>query len=573
MVQTSGLHGSTCNTRTSPTQTRTPPTQTTFESYAYSATIALLCTFGVVVRCWQYLGKDSYFLDEIALLRNLEDRSWITLLSTPLAYSQVAPPGFLILQKLMASLFGVSEYSLRFFPFVFSVGAIFAFGYLTSKLLSRTGAITSLCMFVTAGPLILFAAQLKPYSGDVLCTCVLLLAATKYLQDQRPQHARTFGLLAAVLVWFSQPAVIVAGSIGIVLVGNELIKRREARTHSSQPAGILALAVFSAIASTWHALHSVTRDTRVYLRNFWDAGFAHHRLSTTTGDLWPYGQLHNFYGLRGLGVLAYRRPGAFVLATILGMLLLPTKRKTLGWIVVAPILLALVGSAAGQYPLSDRLILYLIPAFFIAVVFAAETVAVALTREWQPAVGVVLALLAVWTAYPVLRTPPTYHLQQVRVLSQFVASRRARGSPLYVYYGVIPEFSYYGPRYGLIDEGVIPGACHRGDTRGYFQEIDQMRGQKDAWILVGNSLPMYHEREDIIRYLDAIGVRRSNNILEPRTYGFYVPPVGALNYDLSDVGRYENVSASNFPVSGPTGENPGRPCGFGPDSMKLLPVR
>ena len=68
---------------------------------------ALLLT-GALLRLWQYGSNSSLWLDEAALARNIIDRSPSELLN-PLVYGQVAPIGFLLIQKTMISVAGASD--------------------------------------------------------------------------------------------------------------------------------------------------------------------------------------------------------------------------------------------------------------------------------------------------------------------------------------------------------------------------------------------------------------------------------------------------------------------------------
>jgi hypothetical protein len=77
------------------------------------AALIAIALVGIFLRCWQYWANDSYFMDEVAVLRNLVDRSWRELFTQPLSYGQTAPPGFLVLEKLLAGTSGATEYSLR----------------------------------------------------------------------------------------------------------------------------------------------------------------------------------------------------------------------------------------------------------------------------------------------------------------------------------------------------------------------------------------------------------------------------------------------------------------------------
>src|SRR5579862_2263507 len=96
--------------------------------------IALL-TVAAGLRLWQYLANTSAWLDEIALARNILDRSLWSLLTTPLAYDQTAPKGFLLVEKIAILLFGRSDYVFRFFPLVSSLVALLAFWRIVERLL------------------------------------------------------------------------------------------------------------------------------------------------------------------------------------------------------------------------------------------------------------------------------------------------------------------------------------------------------------------------------------------------------------------------------------------------------
>src|SRR5687767_15052923 len=76
---------------------------------------------GCVLRLWQYLTDTSLWLDEIALARGILDLDLRSLLLQPLPYDQVAPKGFLLVQKLAVLALGRSDYILRLFPFLSSV--------------------------------------------------------------------------------------------------------------------------------------------------------------------------------------------------------------------------------------------------------------------------------------------------------------------------------------------------------------------------------------------------------------------------------------------------------------------
>jgi hypothetical protein len=529
-------------------------------------TIALI---GIFLRGWQYLANDSYFMDEIAVLRNLMDRPWRDLLTQPLAYGQLAPPGFLMVEKLLLRVLGSTEYSLRLFPFLCSVTSVVVFAMLVRGLLSRAGALASLAMFALSGPLILYGSQLKQYSVDVLCACLLSLTASGYVSKRGRSAAYVFAITGAVCVWFSQSAVLVLGSMILVLIADEIQRMRRERTDRSILAAFVASGVSGAVAALY-ALHMFSPATRQYQHQSFQGGFLPRMLPTSLSTLWPYAQLQGFFGTNGIGVLGYPHPGIFTILTALGLLVLVFRRGWPGIVIAAPVIAALLASAARQYPLTERVILFLLPSFIIALVAFAESLAsLAGRREWSS--PVVLSILVGFAAYPVLHQLPPYHIEHLRPIFEFVAAHRQPADKVYLLHGAVPAFSYYGSRYELAGTSTVIGNCRTDDPRQYFREIDQLRGSKRAWIVIGHPFWLYHERENLLRYLDAIGVRGSTFALAPRRWiepENLFHPVEVWEYDLSDPVRASSISAETFPLMLPEGKLSTYPCSIGPQSIR-----
>ena len=533
------------------------------------AAFITIASIGIFLRCWQYFADDSYFMDEIAVLHNLMDRPWRDLLTQPLAYGQMAPPGFLIVEKLLLSTLGPTEYSLRLFPFLCSVASVVVFAMLVRGLLSRAGAAASLAMFAVAGPLILYGSELKQYSVDVLCACLLSLVATRCVSTRGRSAAYVFGITGAVCVWFSQSAILVLGSMILVLIPGELRRMRSERGCRSTR-GALAAAGLSAAASALYALHMFSPATRLYQHQSFQAGFMPRSLPTSLSDLWPYAQLHGFFGTGGIGVMGYPHPGTFTVLTALGFVVLVFARKLPGIIIAAPLFAALLASAARQYPLTERIILFLLPSFIIALVVSVESLA-SLARQgrWFP--RIVLSILVGFAAYPVLHRLPPYHVENLRPVFEYVASHRQPDDKIYLLHGAVPAFSYYGPRYELVGPSTVIGSCRTDDPRQYFREIDQLRGSKRAWIIIGHPFVSYHERENLLAYLDAIGVRRSTFALAPRRWidpENLFHPVEVWEYDLGSPFSASGISAETFPLLLPEGKLSSYPCSVGPQTIR-----
>ena len=77
------------------------------------------------------------------------------------------------------------------------------------------------------------------------------------------------------------------------------------------------------------------------------------------------------------------------------------------------------------------------------------------------------------------------------------------------------------------------------------------RGRPRVWILITHSLPRYRETQDLLSYLDAIGTRKDEMVIQSYSAGRIARPVELYLYDLSDAQRLASVAAESFPLTGP----------------------
>ena len=70
------------------------------------ALIGILLLVGVALRCLAYFGGTSLWLDEVLLARNILELPLGALLTEPLQLDQVAPRGFLLVEKISVLAFG-----------------------------------------------------------------------------------------------------------------------------------------------------------------------------------------------------------------------------------------------------------------------------------------------------------------------------------------------------------------------------------------------------------------------------------------------------------------------------------
>jgi hypothetical protein len=524
---------------------------------------------GTALRVWQYAANTSLWLDEIALARGIVDGDLMSLLSAPLPYDQVAPKGFLFIQKAAISAFGPSDYALRLFPFVCAFIALAAFSRLAVHMLRGAAPVAATVLFATASPLIAFGATVKQYSTDV-CIAVLLwsLAYKLVSAEVTAKRAAWAALVGAILVWFSQPGVLMIAALGPSLV----------LFLQAAPAGvsrwrrllvILAGWGIATLAVTVAGFASMGPDTREYMHRYWAAGFPPVPLSRVLDTFWPWDQLMLLFG-GGPGAQAspaYPVPSLYATLTVVGLAVLWSQNRRAAVLLVAPLVVALGAAVVQQYPFSDRLILFLVPGFMLAIAGAIEAVCQACYR-FSRSLGVVAAMALVLPAlYPISVNPPPYRSEHVKAVLSHVQARWQPGDALYVYYGAAPAMTFYAAQYGFSRNDYVVGGCHRGDSRTYLRELDTFRGDPRVWVLITHAFPRYREREDILAYLDAIGIRRDKLSVDSFAAGRKPLPAEVFLYDLSDDSKLSAATADSFQVTGPASAYSRFQCGEGPLAM------
>jgi hypothetical protein len=152
-----------------------------------------LVLLGVTLRLWEYFFNRSLYLDEILLTRSIVGMPLRELLTKPLLMDQVAPRGFLLVERLAVTILGPSELALRLFPFLSGVASVILFRRLATRVLTGAGPALALFLFAIGVPLIRYGGDVKQYAVDIAAAIGLLLVAL----DLREKEATTRRLLLA----------------------------------------------------------------------------------------------------------------------------------------------------------------------------------------------------------------------------------------------------------------------------------------------------------------------------------------------------------------------------------------
>jgi hypothetical protein len=523
-----------------------------FRSLSRPATATIgLVVIGVGLRLWQYVSDPSLWIDEAALARNIIDRP-VPALFGPLDYAQVAPPGFLLIEKAAVLTVGSSEYALRLFPLLCGIAALLAFARLAHHLLDDWAAPFAAGMFALGAPFVFFASQVKQYSSDILAS-VVVLATAAWMRRQPGEIRRslTLGLVGAVAVFFSQPACFIVAGIGTALALLHVRERPRPAMGPLAVVGIMWGLAFSAAIVI--GLRAMSPTDRLYMHWYWGAGFWPVPPRNASDLLWPFEQLTYAFGAFGSGPrrtnggLSYPWSPLFAAVMVAGYAGLWRTRRDVALFIVAPVLMTLAASAFWLYPFTGRVLSFLEPGFLLATAAGARYVLEIWPNRMQIVSPALLAVLGGSPVFAAVRGLPPERVEHIRPLVAMVAERIEPGDAVYVYYGAGQAVLYYAPRFGLARRDLTIGQCSIANPREYLREVDRFRGRTRVWILATHLLRTTGELQALTDYLDAIG-RRTDTMIVPATTGLAAQTAYLYLYDLSDPDRLRAASADTFPV-------------------------
>ncbi|MGC2661112.1 MAG: hypothetical protein WA324_24420 [Bryobacteraceae bacterium] len=441
--------------------------------------ILLLAVAGLAVRIFDFQRNFSLFTDECSICMNVLDRS-IWGLTKTLEYDQAAPFGFLVLQKAVFGVFGVSDMITRIVPLAFALAtvplSILVAKRIFSSSASAVALVLSIALICLDRDLVYYASIAKQYTEECFVTLVLVYILARplletgeavktfrwpdwFLRNSRktgtgssvpPEelvgsppvwwHAAVpFALVvfSPFLVWFSYGAVFILAGFGLALVGRAFVEKDRQRRLVT---GCFCLCLLLNLV-IFFALSARPAMANQWLANWWQAAYM---------PMWPPARTVRWLSATFLDL------GQTVIHTHLSLLLplglVATSVYAIwrrSWIWLAclfSVLVCLAASALGKYPFGDRLVLFLLP---IMALMLAKSVDL-LSRKWRTASLVVAAIILAGTATRLVRGM-THRLpiDDVRKVHRRMVAEFAPGDDLWVAPISQPCFRYYARDYPL----------------------------------------------------------------------------------------------------------------------------
>jgi hypothetical protein len=151
--------------------------------------------------------------------------------------------------------------------------------------------------------------------------------------------------------------------------------------------------------------------------------------------------------------------------------------------------------------------------------------------------------------YRITTAPPVYRIQDIKPPLAHLQANRRPGDVVYVYYRGGPSVFFYARAYGLGPNDYLTGGCYPTNERRYLEELDGFRGRSRVWLVIADSSPQRTSTDDLVAYMDAIGLRLDSFTIPSRPpNASNMAATGVFLYDLRDEDRSAKFAAASFPI-------------------------
>lgn len=460
----------------------------------------LIIGTGVLFRLYHYVDNRSLWVDEAMISLNLIHRDFLALTSPRLDYAQYAPLGFLWAERLLVVLLGKTEPVLRLFPLLCSVASLFLFNKLVAYVLPPPGRLVALACLAFAHPVIYYSVEVKQYQTELLCAIITLLSYFHYRDKTDWKAVLAWGVLGAVLLWFSFTEIFILVGVALVLSLQALLKRNWHVFFGQLPAFMVWAGSFLVIYFVFVA----TGTKSDYLKSYWADYFLplfpnsrqelvwfgktfYHMLDSPLGLNWRFLNTTHpvvVFSLTGTGLL------------LLGMVSFYQENRSLFWVFICPLLLMLAASGLQKYPIFERFQLFYVPICFL---FTGRGAAVVYDRgrSRRVAGGIIAVFVAAVFLNILYRTVRTDAFgdgkrRETRQGILYVQEHIQPGDVVYVHWQLLKPYKYYEVAYGL-NLPYVSGeyfALLQEDSARYYKTIttewSRTASGKRVWLLLSN---------------------------------------------------------------------------------------
>ncbi len=435
-----------------------------------------------------YLTNRSLWYDEAALAFSLMQRNLGDLVRGAFLWDQNAPLIYIYIVKVIAEIFGYSEFTLRVFSLFAYILALFMAYKVMDRVFKLKYPIAGVAFLSNITILIYYANEFKPYMTDVLS--VLSVLYLYYLYSEENLDAKLLFLVYAIFPWLSYPTIFFIGGVLSYEFIKSAMEKDMKKVINIAVGGLLIVSSFAIYYMVW--LKPV--DDNEHLAAFFlDYHFPLIPLS--------FGDLKKIFIIikEFLSYMRYNMALVGILAAC-GFVLSLIRNTKYHMVVYIGIFLTLCASFMGKYPLHSRLMLFMYPILVIYIFTALDEI----MADDKGAAGklVSLGLMAAlffsnYGSLDYLKEENRYREgNETNPLIEYIDENIKEDEMLYVYNRAIPAYTFkmgqgnerIGKHVENDTKNVIFGAGSLADESKGIDKVD-MADIKDlpkCYILISN---------------------------------------------------------------------------------------
>jgi hypothetical protein len=487
--------------------------------YSSKGFIWIIILLGILIRLRQYLFNRSLWLDEAYLAFNMIKLDYHDLL-LPLLHGQSAPPAFLLITKMLTDIAGHSEYVLRFLPFVCGVASLVLFYYLSTYLLQKKVIPIAVSLLSFSYYAIYYSSEFKQYSVDLLFTIIIILFAVKLHENHyNLKNVVYFGIIGILSTWVSHASIFVLGGAGIALLFDVIITGKsigENKINIVFLKKLIAIGIISIASFLVHYFLIIKPVPKGHFVQFWEESFiSFPPLSFSDLHRYIIQIIEVIKNPLGLSLFT----GIPLLLLIIGIYFFWNKKEKIQFnLLMIPLFILVLAAIFRVYPISGRLILFILPICYIII---AKGVEYFLLNDKKKIITIIIVcLLLVYPVYKSINISINpIQKQEMRQVVNYYLNNKAEGDLICLYYTSVTPFSYY--TYGRdIDILTTIGKNFENPEKNY-EDLEKLKGKGRVWFIF--SLVLHDEDHLLLSYLNHIG--NQLDILK-------LPGASAYLYDL-----------------------------------------
>jgi len=337
-------------------------------------------------------------------------------------------------------------------------------------------------------------------------------------------------------VWFSHPAAFILASIGGYLIILYGFNKQWLSMISIVGVSLIWLLGFIAMYLFIMGGGLETSGIGEYLLHLWISwdSFMPSPFSWV-GFKWL---IRNYF-------MMFNEPGSLNMTQVAGVMFIVgciamlVKRKAALFLLILPIFITLAISFLQKYPFHERMILFLLPSFYLIIAEGITQLQVKLLA--LPKLTIFIPLTQIILIVSLVNYPTYYrhNTQEIKPILEYIQKNKLDTDILYIYYWAEPAFRYYANNYnfayadcniitplpknewikeidyfrnkqGLKPVTVDETKCILGNYEGFYQilqqaELDKLQNHGRVWFIFSHLND--HEKQLYLNYLDKIGVR------------------------------------------------------------------